>query len=248
MTERIIRSVGVFILLFLPLLLLSFWAYTVFHQILVFLGVVITAGAAFYFYRITSERDRLNQEVFQQSYELKKSKEALEACLVTDAKTHVYNSRLLSSRLTEECDRARRYRRPLSCLLISVDSFTQISQTHGPLLSEVILQEIAQFLKANTRSVDIMIKSGEDRFVGILPETQLDQARIVAERIRYAIEKNTFRIEGKSEKITVSIGFVSFDPAIHRNKDDLMSTLEQALSFARKKGPNRISALGASVE
>lgn len=242
-SRRLFIAVGLFILLFFPIVVLSLFAYTVFHQIIVLLSVFIDAWAAYYLSNLINERERLSRDVFMQVYELKKVKETLDSCQASDEKTQVYNERLLGSRLTEECERSRRYQRPFSCLLVAIDSFASVVQHYGAVRASVIVHEVAQFLKENTRSVDIIIRQGDERFVAILPETGVNQARIAAERIRYAIEKNTFRIETEAIKITVGIGIVCFDQAIHRTKDDVLNSLEKALQMANKSGANHIAAL-----
>ncbi|MBI3999340.1 MAG: GGDEF domain-containing protein [Candidatus Omnitrophica bacterium] len=241
MTKKIARAIGVFVLLSPPSVVLSFLAYTVFHQIILFASVLIAGGVAFYLSHVITEKNRLNHEMFLKSYELKKAKETLESCLPTDTQTQVYNERLLESRLTEECDRAARYQRPLSCLLVAVDGLPELSRQYGSVLIQVIIQEVADFLKENTRSVDIIVRQGEESFIAILPETQRNQARIVAERIRSAIGKNTFRIEGRSIEVTVSMSIVSFDSTIHQGKDDVLNALKKILTDARKIGPNQIA-------
>jgi diguanylate cyclase (GGDEF)-like protein len=248
MTKRILNAAGVFVLVFFPVLALSFLAYTVFHQIILFIGLLIAGWAAWQIGTLIRERDRLGREVFLQAYEIKKAKETLESCLAVDTQTQVYNARLLEARLSEECERARRYRRPLSCLLVAIDSLSDLVQQHGSVISEVIVHEVGHFLKENTRSVDIIIRHQDNRFIAILPETLLNQARIAAERIRYAIEKNTFQIQGKSIKVTVSVGIVTFDPAIHRGKEDVLSALDRALTEAKKVGANRIAAISADQD
>jgi diguanylate cyclase (GGDEF)-like protein len=189
----------------------------------------------------------LGHEVFLQAYELKKAKENMESSTV-DAKSQVYHSRLLDLRLTEECDRAKRYHRPLSCLLVNIDSFSNLAERYGTMIPEVIAQQVAHFLKENTRLVDVIIRKGQDSYVAILPETARTQARIAAERIRYSIEKNIFRIEERDVKVTVSIGVVSFDPAIYQGKDDLLSALEKTLNEARKNGLSQIAVLAGEIE
>ena len=241
--KRILISAGLFFLLFAPAFLLCFFAFTVFHQ-MILLGAVLIAGwSAFYVTRLQAERDRLNREVFLQAYELKKVNDTLESCLATDTKTQVYHERLLHARLTEERNRANRYRRPLSCLLVAVDRLDELVGQYGGALAQVIVQEVADFLKEGTRSVDVIVRQGEDRFVAILPETQRDQARIVAERIRATVERNTFNIEGKTIQVTVTVAVISFDPSIHQGKDDLLQALEKTLWEARKGGTNRIGVL-----
>ena len=94
---------------------------------------------------------------------------------------------------------------------------------------------------SSATSVDIIIRYGEGRFVVILPETSADSARIAAERIRYAVEKNAFRVGERPIKLTVSIGLIGFDPAIHRDKNDVLKMLDQTLVEGRKSGPNRVA-------
>ncbi len=238
--KKIIRILGLFVLFFLPILALSFLAYTVFHQFILLAGVLLSAWAAFYVNHLAVEQERLSREVFSQSYELKKAGDALESCLATAAQTQAYNERLLESKLTEECSRAKRYHRPLSCLMVAIDSLKELLQYHNLAFSETIIQEVARFLKESLRSVDSVIRYNEERLIIILPETHLDQSHIVANRIRFVVEKKTFRIEGKEIQLTTSIGFIGFDPAIHRGKEDVLTALEKVILEARKTGPNQI--------
>ena len=79
MAKKIARGIGIFLLFFLPPVLLSFLAYTVFHQAVLFVSALIALWVAFYGVKILAERDRLNREVFLQAYELKKAKETLDS-------------------------------------------------------------------------------------------------------------------------------------------------------------------------
>lgn len=242
-SKRILNLTILFAVVFCPLIVLSFLAHTPFHQSVLFAGFLIALGAGYYVSGILQERDRLNREIFMQVYELRKAKEALNSCLVFDGKTNVYSERLLTSRITEECDRARRYRRPLSFLLVGLDDFERIQRDHGMLCSEVLAQEVIQFVKESMRGVDVVIREGVSRVVAVLPETAYDPARVAAERIRYAVEKKVFRIEEKPIKLTVSVGLVSFDSAVHRSKDDVLRELDLAVKEANKQGPNHVGIL-----
>lgn len=245
--KKIFKAVIIFALLFLPLITLSFLAHTVYHQIIFFLSAFAAASFAYYVAGLISQEERLSHEIFVQAYELKKSKEALDSCLVMDTQTHIYNERLLASRLTEECARARRYHRPLSFMMIAIDSYDEIRARSGTVVSQVIVHETAQFLKESTRSVDIIIRYGEGRFVAILPETPVHSARVAAERVRYAVEKNTFQIEDKALKFTVSVGLIGFDPAVHRGREDVLKSLEQTFAQAKKGGPNQVAMLSGDL-
>lgn len=241
------RIIGIAVLLCLPAFVLSFLAYTVFHQIILLLGVVLAGWVAFYIDNLRAEGKRLNYEVFCQTYELKKAQEALESCLATSAQTQAYNERLLSSKLTEECNRTKRYHRPLSCMTVAVDELQELSQYHGLARPETVAQEMSRFLKESLRSVDTVIRQQNDRIIVILPETNPDQVRVVANRIRFAVEKNTFRIEGKEVKINAKVSFVGFDPAIHRGKEDVLAALEKGLTQMKKVGPDQAEGLASGT-
>jgi len=247
--RRLFLTCGFFLLLFIPALALSYFAYSVYHQMIILVIAFISGWTAVYLGTLISERERLNREVFLQTYELRKTKEVLDSCQATASgpDVEVYNERFLGSRLAEECDRSRRYERRFSCLLVVIDSFPQLAQRSGPVQARAIVQEITHFLKQSTRSVDIIIRKGEDRFVAILPETQQNQARLAAERIRYAVEKNTFRVGEQMVKLTVSVAVVQFDPTVHRNREDLLTCLEKTLEEATKSGPNRIVAFADEI-
>ncbi len=248
MTKKIVRIVGLFTLFFLPILALSFVAYTVFHQFILLGGAVLGAWAAFYVNHLVTEQERLSREVFYQAYELKKSSETLESCLATKVQTKAYNERLLNSKLTDESNRVKRYSRPLSCLMIAVDSLPELSQYYRLLSSEMIIQEVIRFLKEMLRAVDNVIRYGDDYLIVILPETRLEQSRVVANRIHFAVGKNTFRIEEKEIKLTTSISFVNFDPAVHRGKEDIVAALEKMLFDAEKVGPNQIVGIASGPD
>ena len=141
-SRRLSITVGLFLLLFFPIVVLSLFAYTVFHQIIVLLGILIDGWAAYYLSNLVGERERLSRDVFMQVYELKKVKEALDSCQASDEKTQVYNERLLGSRLAEECERSRRYQRPFSCLSVAVDSFSSVVQNYGTVRASVVVHEV----------------------------------------------------------------------------------------------------------
>jgi diguanylate cyclase (GGDEF)-like protein len=243
MPKKALTALVVFGILILPAVALSLWAYTVFHQIILLVTAVVVGWVSYYLSDVIVDRDRLSREVFMQAYELKQAKEALGSCLATDSKTQFYNQKLLESRMDEECTRSRRYSRPLSFLLFEVDQFNEFEQANGIGTGAVIVQELGEFLREGTRSVDIIVRRGEKGFIAILPETAHEASRIVAERMRYSIEKNTFLLEGKPVKITVSGSFIGFDPATHRTKEDVIEMLERAMQHARKAGPNHIGTL-----
>jgi diguanylate cyclase (GGDEF)-like protein len=247
MSKRVLIGLGFFGILLLPVAALSLWAYTVLHQVIVLASVLLVAWVGYYISDALMDRDRLSRELFMHIYELKKSREALDSCLASDAKTKSYNIRLLETRLNEECDRARRYGRALSFVLFAIDPIQDFTLKKGKHAPEIVVHEVSTFLRESMRTVDIMIRYGDDQFVTLLPETNLNQAGIVAERIRYAVEKNNFQVEGRALKVTISVSFICFDASLYQNRDDVIKALERALHIARRAGPNHVATLAQEI-
>ena len=243
MAKKILRIGSIFFLISFPPLALSFFAYTVLHQVILGFGLLIAAWFAYRYVQLFGEEKRLNYEVFQQAYELKKAHEALQSCLATVPQTKVYYERLLDAKITEECNRSRRYGRPLSLMLIEISYFSDFTETYSSVFSETLVQEFISFLKESIRSVDAVIRYGDSRLVLVLPETRLDQARIVSNRIRFACDKKSFKVQEKILKLMIHSNIISFDPNLHRGKDDLLLSLEKGLKETEGVGPTQRGSL-----
>ena len=107
---------------------------------------------------------------------------------VTDDLMQVNNRRYLMSRLEEELQRIRRYHYPLSVIIIDIDHFKHINDEYGHPMGDFVLKELANLLKNNTRSVDIICRYGGDEVVIVLPHAAYQQAYTVAERLRTIIK------------------------------------------------------------
>ena len=124
-----------------------------------------------------------------------------------DELTGLYNRRYLLERLTQEIQRARRYRSPLSLLMLDVDHFKRINDTHGHIVGDTVLAAIAAELQRALRATDIPARYGGEELCIVLPETQLDGAYLLAERLRHQIAALTFtNTGGQTFLVTCSIG------------------------------------------
>ena len=125
-----------------------------------------------------------------QIIETTKSENArLDVLAHTDPLTQVLNRRALTVRLAEELERARRYSSVLTMLMLDLDHFKIVNDTHGHLVGDDVLREVAAFLAKEARSVDLVARYGGEEFVVVLPETALAGAMTFAERIRVHIEE-----------------------------------------------------------
>jgi two-component system cell cycle response regulator len=165
----------------------------------------------------------------------------LEELAHTDPLTKTLNRRALSERLASEMERVRRYSTTMSLLLIDLDHFKQVNDTHGHLMGDEVLIEVASLLLRVVRAVDIVARYGGEEFVVVLPETGAPGAEAFAERLRELIEAQCFvESRGVPIRLTTSIGVSTFPGFGVESVEDLLSNADQALYRAKSEGRNRV--------
>lgn len=157
-----------------------------------------------------------------------------------DGLTNVYNHRFFAEQLIREFKRAQRYKIRLSLLMLDIDFFKQYNDNNGHLQGDMVLSTIGKILKSNVREVDLVCRYGGEEFVVILPETEIAQAIVVAEKIRSAIEEFQFKFEQRQPngKVTVSAGIAEGVEEIE-SATELINRADLALYRAKKLGRNR---------
>lgn len=165
----------------------------------------------------------------------------LEVLAQTDPLTEVLNRRALTDRLSAEMERSRRYESPVSLLLIDLDHFKLINDTHGHLVGDDVLQELALLLQRAVRAVDVVARYGGEEFVIVLPETGIAGATAFAERTRELIASHEFtQVRGQQVHLTTSIGVSAFPAAGVETVDEFFAAADQALYRAKAEGRNRV--------
>jgi two-component system cell cycle response regulator len=159
-----------------------------------------------------------------------------------DGLTRQLNHRVIYDRLTEELERARRYRLPLSVVLCDFDHFKEINDTHGHLAGDAVLREGADVLRRCLRSTDLLGRYGGEEFLAVLPQVDLAGARMAAERLRLGLEKHTVRLAGGGEvRVTASFGVASRDELANLESGDvLVSLADSRLYEAKAAGRNLV--------
>ena len=157
---------------------------------------------------------------------------------MTDKLTGLYNLRFLEARLAEETTRSQRHGFPLSFMMIDVDKFKPYNDSFGHDEGNKALQIVAQCLKETLRGEDVAVRYGGEEFSILLPQTNLNEARIIAERVRQKVEETGF----PNRKVTVSIGvsFCSHDCT----PESLISEADKALYQAKRLGRNNVQVYG----
>ncbi len=170
-----------------------------------------------------------------------------ELLAVTDSLTGLYNHREFQKRMDQEVERAKRYDRPLSIFMLDIDHFKSFNDTYGHQFGDGVLQTISGIMKKQIRTADVLARYGGEEFALILPETNPNDALLVAERIRLKIFETDFSAEKEmSVRVTMSIGVASLDDA--RDRMSLIAAADKALYIAKEAGRNRACLYSASFE
>ncbi len=161
---------------------------------------------------------------------------------IIDALTESHNKRYLMEFLDRELARSARYQRPLSLILFDIDLFKSINDEHGHLGGDFTLRELSACVKAVVRKEELFARYGGEEFVVVLPESTLQAAAQVAERIRSIVEKHAFQFEGRSFNITVSLGVAATSGDNSLTPTELIRQADNNLYTAKHSGRNRVMA------
>ena len=163
-----------------------------------------------------------------------------------DPLTRLPNRGALEERLELERQRFFRYRRPLAALILDLDHFKGVNDTHGHAAGDAVLRAVADRLRATIRDVDFPARVGGEELVVLLPETMLGHAGEVAERVRAAVARTPVWFEGTAIAVTASVG-VSACPECVDTPDALLDSADHALYVSKAGGRNRVTLAGAGA-
>jgi diguanylate cyclase (GGDEF)-like protein len=160
---------------------------------------------------------------------------------ITDPLTGLLNRRYLEERLAEELRRSKRHEYEMSFMMIDIDDFKLYNDLNGHQAGDLALEMTAQCLKSALRGADVAARYGGEEFCILLPQTSLDEALAIAERIKRRIERTRFP-HGKSQPlgaVTASIGVSVFSPEIE-TPEAIIGAADRSLYLAKRQGKNRV--------
>ena len=165
---------------------------------------------------------------------------------VTDQLTGLHNRRYMTGQLDALLQRAAAGGEPVSLLVIDIDHFKRVNDSFGHDAGDEVLREFAVRLASNVRAIDLPVRHGGEEFVVVMPDTELEDARRIAERIRLHVAGSPFRVMDGEELLTVTI---SIGVACSAGAGDTASTLikraDEAVYLAKSEGRNRVIARAA---
>jgi diguanylate cyclase (GGDEF)-like protein len=170
----------------------------------------------------------------------------MEMLASTDGLTRLFNHRTFQERLAEEAERARRYRRPLSLLLMDIDHFKSFNDTYGHPVGDIVLKEISACIRKSIRINDTAARYGGEEFTVIIPETGEEGAMVIAERIRKTVEQHIIVSLERQLHVTVSLGCATI-PTNANTGQTLIACADKALYFSKEHGRNRATLYAKEI-
>ncbi|MFW5920363.1 MAG: GGDEF domain-containing protein [Polyangiales bacterium] len=190
--------------------------------------------------RVQMGRNVMLRVQLQDEFEQQAAKRLYES-VVRDALTRVYNRRYLDERLESEMAYAQRHNTPLSVLLVDIDHFKQINDTHGHPAGDAVLRVVATAMVRMLRAEDVVARYGGEEFCVVARGIDARNAQIVGERIRRTIEGLKIPGDGRQLNVTVSVGVATFRASRwYSTVSALVGDADAALYRAKERGRNRV--------
>lgn len=187
-----------------------------------------------------------NQKLSQRVEEVEYLQQELREQALRDSLTGLYNRRYLNDALDRELVRAKRDRSPLSLLMIDVDHFKKVNDTHGHHVGDKILAQLATLLTTHARGSDIVCRYGGEEFLVLMPGTGEDFARSRAEEIRQKSALLIGQMEERVVHVTLSIGIAVY-PAHGENWEEVVRKADNALYQSKHEGRNCVTVWNGEV-
>ena len=161
----------------------------------------------------------------------------------TDMVTKLKSRLFFQTSLTEERERALKNNAPLSLVMFDIDHFKDLNDKYGHVCGDMVLKNFGKIILEKIRQIDIASRYGGEEFVLILPETAIEEAHRIAERIRKSIEELKIECNGEIVNITISGGVTQFLPYIDKENKEFISRADKALYLSKENGRNRTTIL-----
>ena len=187
-------------------------------------------------------RIRAGKRIVDLQKELMDTNRRLELLSITDGLTKLNNHRYFQDELLRAFEESARYQRPLSLAMVDIDFFKKVNDTHGHAVGDEVLKAVASLFRESIRTTDLVARYGGEEFAVMMPETELDDAMIFAEKIRALVESAPIDTQAGPVPATVSIGVASVPFTRVKGPKELIVAADKALYRAKRAGRNQVHA------
>ncbi len=197
----------------------------------------------------TAELQAANETIRKANQDLAQAVDELENLARTDGLTQLTNHRTFQEQLTTEVRRSTRSQTPLTMLMIDVDHFKKYNDTHGHPAGDAVLKQVAQILKENLRTTDLVARYGGEEFAVLLIDTPLSFAAKVAAKLRNTIRRTEFQGAKESQpggRVTISLGMAGW-PMHGKTATTLLEAADKALYEAKRAGRDQVKMYGGTT-
>jgi diguanylate cyclase (GGDEF)-like protein len=191
---------------------------------------------------LQQEIDRDREEIRRFAAELAVTNQRLQEAALTDVLTDLPNRRYAIERFQQEWQAANRSKRPMACMMIDVDNFKAINDTHGHDVGDSVLKQTAQAIKSGLRAQDVICRTGGDEFLVICPETDLAAAMLCGERVRKAVAEVRLSTGTLESKCSISVG-VAARGMDTPDIDALIKRADEGAYLAKQQGRNCVATV-----
>ncbi len=178
--------------------------------------------------------------------ELGRIQRVIDQVASTDELTQLFNRKHLLNLFEKELGRAIRHNRKICCLIVDIDHFREINEKYGASFGDGVLRNVADILRDNLRISDLVGRYESNKFICVLPETEVESSMILSKRMRSLVEGTNFSDDKTGEiiNITISIGVSCFVPEKDKVVDilEMITSAEKALTAAKDSGRNRVES------
>jgi two-component system cell cycle response regulator len=185
-------------------------------------------------------RIRAGERIVRLQKELLETNKRLELLSITDGLTKLNNHRYFQDELSRAFEESQRYGRPLSLAMIDLDFFKKVNDTYGHAVGDDVLKCAASLFKESARSTDLVARYGGEEFAVMMPETELADAGVFAEKIRSLVSAMPLDTQAGPIAVSVSIGVASVPHSRIPTAKELIIAADKALYRAKKNGRNQV--------
>ena len=183
----------------------------------------------------------LERTVNERTAELQEQAKILQEMAITDPLTQAYNRRHFFKLAKTEMERAQQHRLELSVIVIDADHYKRVNDTFGHQIGDLVLIKLVEICHNSIRKTDVFARYGGEEFVILMPETDSETARLIAERIRERVENTRLPVDNHFVQITISLGVSTFDNTQMLSFDSLLTQADRALYKSKRTGRNRVT-------